>query len=443
MAIDVSKQVAKADAAFEGRKYDLAIEIYLQALQIDPDNRAARRGVRLAALKKTEHAYPSKMSIKISTAGAWVAMRNPNAESKMIACENYLKIDPKNTDVAHTLAKTAEKAGYVNAAIGVYEAMATYAPKEEEGLVNLGRLLGPKDPEAAIGYLERALAVNPKNQNAIKLRKDLAAELSIKRTGFETARHTHDLLRDKGKTMERLADERIQKDEDQAEDQVTRAQREAERNPQDRHAQGRLAKAYTSASRHDDAIAVYKRILEANPGDFDALSNIGDLRMAQVERAIAKAQAAGETDRIKKLETRLAEIQVEEFKLRVAEHPTDLGLRFSLGEALQRCGRVDEAVAEFQKAVKDPRKRFDSLLLLGECFLAKSLFDLAARQLERALEESPGLSSEKGKAVVYNLGLLREKQGDVPAAKEHYLQVYEVDVSFRDVADKVMQLSGQ
>ena len=44
--------------------------------------------------------------------------------------------------------------------------------------------------------------------------------------------------------------------------------------------------------------------------------------------------------------------------------------------------------------------------------------------------------------MVYNLGLLREKQGDVPAAREHYLQVYEVDVAFRDVSDKIMSLSS-
>ena len=65
MAIDVSKQIAKAEAAFQSRKYDLSIEIFLQSLEIDPDNRRGRRGVRMAALKKSEHSYPSAFSIKI------------------------------------------------------------------------------------------------------------------------------------------------------------------------------------------------------------------------------------------------------------------------------------------------------------------------------------------------------------------------------------------
>jgi tetratricopeptide (TPR) repeat protein len=100
-------------------------------------------------------------------------------------------------------------------------------------------------------------------------------------------------------------------------------------------------------------------------------------------------------------------------------------------------------MGEFQKAIKDPRKRIDALCLLGECFLAKGLFEPAARQLETALKEGPGLNSERGKAVVYNLGVLREKQGNIAAAKEEFLKIYEVDVSFRDVAERVTRLSQQ
>ena len=64
----------------------------------------------------------------------------------------------------------------------------------------------------------------------------------------------------------------------------------------------------------------------------------------------------------------------------------------------------------------------------------------AAATLERALAESPGLNSDQGKRVVYNLGLLHEKQGDVAAAREQYLSIYEVDVSYRDVSKKVTEL---
>ena len=440
MAIDVSKQVAKAESAFQSRKYDLAIEIYLQALEIDPDNRRGRRGVRMAALKKTEHSYPSAFSIKIATVPARAAMANPNAEKKASAYESYLKADPKNTDIAHKLAATLEKAGYLNGAIGVYEALVATAAKDEKAYVNLGRLLGPKEPEEAIKHLETALSINRKNQQAIKIRKDLAAELSIMRTGFENARTTHDLLRDKEQAKKLLHADRLQRSADDADDYVGKLEKEAEANPGDAKILRKLAVAYVQSKKYDEAEETWGAVLEADPTDFDARVKLGDLRISRIQRALVAAQNKNDENQIEVLEKQLLQTQIMEFRTRVAEHPTDLALRNQLGQALLKAGDVDDAIGEFQKAVKDPRKRFEALSMLGECFLQKELFDLAARQLEKALEESPGLNSDQGKRVVYNLGLLHEKQGDVPAARERYLSIYEVDVSYRDVSKKVTEL---
>ena len=77
MANDVSSQVAKADQAAAQRKYDMAIDYYLAALQIDPDHRGARKGVRSAALKRVENNYPSGLSIKLQGAGHMAMMSSP------------------------------------------------------------------------------------------------------------------------------------------------------------------------------------------------------------------------------------------------------------------------------------------------------------------------------------------------------------------------------
>ncbi len=439
MAIDVSKQIAKAEAAFQSRKYDLAIEIFLQSLEIDPDNRRGRRGVRMAAMKKTENAYPSSFSIRISTAPARAAMLNPNAEKRASACESYLRTDPKNASVAHKLAETLEKAGYLNGAIGTYEALVATHPKNEDALVNLGRLLGAREPDAALGHLEKALSLNRKNQQAIKLRKDLAAEISIVRTGFETARTTHDLLRNKDQAKQLQEDDRLQRTASGAGDYLSKLKAQVEENPTHTPTLRKLAIAYMQSQKYDEAVEAWGRVLELDATDFDARVKLGDLRISRCQRALAIAKKEKNVEKTKLLRRKLLDTQIVEFRTRVAEHPTDLGLRHQLGQALLVSGEIDEAIGEFQKAVKDPRKRFEALSFLGECFLRKELYDLAARQLERALEESPGLNSDQGKRVVYNLGLLHEKQGDVAAARERYLSIYEVDVSYRDVAQKVTQ----
>jgi tetratricopeptide (TPR) repeat protein len=443
MAIDISSQVAKADQAAAQRKYDMAIDYYLAALQIDPDHRGARKGVRSAALKRVEHSYPSGLSIKLQGAAHMAMMSSPKMEQRITACEAYLKIDPKNVDVMMKLAKFCEAAGHSNAAIGVYEAVVEIAPKETAAYVNLGRLLSAKEPQNALKHLEVALKLDSKNSDALKLRKDLAAELSIKRTGFESAKTTHDLLRNKEQAKDLDVAGRLHRSEAETGDVITRIKRQVDGSPNDARLLRQLAKAQAASNLYDDSTATWKRILEIDPGDFDAKVQLGDLRIARLDRAIVKANTAGDKAENDRLQAERTKVVIDEYNIRVAEHPTDMALRFALGEELLKAGRLDEAVAEFQKSVKDPRKRLESLGLLGECFLQKGLYDLAARQLEKALEESPGLNSERGKAVVYNLGVLREKQGNLAAAKEEFLKVYEVDVSFRDVADKVTRLSQQ
>lgn len=441
MAIDVSSQVAKADQAAAQRKYDMAIDYYLAALQIQPDHRGARKGVRLATLRRVEHSYPSGLAIKMQTAHLRVGMLAPKPDQKIAACEAYLKVDPKNVDIALGLAKACEQAGYPNAAIGVYEAIVEIDPKSVAAKVNLGRLLASKEPQVALQHLEAALKLEPKHPEALKIRKDLAAELTIKRTGFETARTTHDLLRDKEKAKDLDVAQRLHRTADESGDVVVRIRRQLDSAPNDTKLLRQLAKALAAANHYDDSAATWRKILEIDPGDFDAKVQLGDLRIARIDRAIVQAQQAKDAAALARLESERTDVTIEEYNVRVAEHPTDMALRFALGETLLKAGRLDEAIGEFQRAVKDPRKRVDALGFLGECFIQKGLYDLAARQLEKALEESPGLNSERGKAVVYNLGVLREKQGDLAAAKEQYLQVYEVDVNFRDVADKVTRLS--
>jgi tetratricopeptide (TPR) repeat protein len=441
MAIDVSKQISKAELAAQQKKYELAIEIYLQALAIDPDNRAGRRGVRLAALKQAEINPTSGFTQKMQFAAVKAKLLNPNLDQRIQAMESYLKLDPKNLDLCLQLADTCEKANYPNAAIGVHEATAEIHPKDPVSRTALGRLLSSKEPHKALEHLERALAIDGRNQEAIKIRKDLAAELSIKKTGFESARTTHDLLRDKEKSKELLQADRLQRDDAQSGDLISRLEARLRQTPDDKRTLRDLAKALAGAGRSDDARAAWQKLIALDPADFDARVQLGDLRIAQVDRQLAAAEKRGDAAGAATLREQRLKTVIEEYQLRVAEHPTDLGLRFQLGEVLHTAKRTDEAIGEFQKAVKDPRNRVDALCLLGECFIDKGLFDLAARQLEKAMEESPGMNSERGKAIIYNLGRLRERQGQFAAARDEYLKVYEVDVSYRDVAQKVTELS--
>ena len=62
--------------------------------------------------------------------------------------------------------------------------------------------------------------------------------------------------------------------------------------------------------------------------------------------------------------------------------------------------------------------------------------DSAVRTLQNAIKEKPVFDEEK-KDLIYNLGCVLEKMGKKSEAVEQFLQIYETDINYRDVAAKI------
>jgi tetratricopeptide (TPR) repeat protein len=137
-----------------------------------------------------------------------------------------------------------------------------------------------------------------------------------------------------------------------------------------------------------------------------------------------------------KLQAERAEFQLNECKSRADRYPTDLQIRFELGELYFKTGKLSEAIQEFQKAQSNPARRISSMGYLGQCFARRNMNDLAARTLQNALKEKPVFDDEK-KELIYQLGSILEKMGKKEDAIEQFKQIYEVDIGYKDVAAKV------
>ena len=111
-------------------------------------------------------------------------------------------------------------------------------------------------------------------------------------------------------------------------------------------------------------------------------------------------------------------------------------IRFELGERLFRVGEANDAIQAFQRAQNSPKHRLESLNYLGRCFMERGLYDMALSQFERALGEKSVFDEQK-KELTYNLACVYELQGRPNEALHHFKSIYEVDIQFRDVAQKV------
>jgi len=144
---------------------------------------------------------------------------------------------------------------------------------------------------------------------------------------------------------------------------------------------------------------------------------------------------------LERAQAELLKVRAAHLRERVKAYPTDLNLRFKLGDLLFAQGDIDAAIGEFQQTVRDPKFRSESHLRLGRSFKAKGQNDLALRQLEQAMDGQSGMS-ERVKEILYERGDTLERMGRPADAKLEFGRIYEFDIGFRDVGERLRKLEG-
>jgi tetratricopeptide (TPR) repeat protein len=134
---------------------------------------------------------------------------------------------------------------------------------------------------------------------------------------------------------------------------------------------------------------------------------------------------------------------LRKFKQGIAENieDEDHQSHYDLGVAYKEMGLLDEAIAEFQKALRAPSNRVPTYEALGQSFMEKEQYPMAATILQRALNEK-GVTEEQLVGVLYLLGRCAEERGQPDAAVEYYHRVFVLDIQFRDVGDRLTAIEG-
>ncbi|HKP82002.1 MAG TPA: tetratricopeptide repeat protein [Pyrinomonadaceae bacterium] len=172
---------------------------------------------------------------------------------------------------------------------------------------------------------------------------------------------------------------------------------------------------------------------------FDADSAYATLVDGGNNVSTAKPAGAG-------IDAGLAEL-FEEF--RVAEEgdtvQEDFETHYNMGTAYKEMDLTDEAIQEFQTSVNlvkpgDGTSRFlQCCNMLGHCFINKGMPEAAVLWFKKGLQ-APGHTEDEYQALRYELASAYEQLGDLTRAREFYTEVYGVDVSYREVAEKLSQL---
>jgi len=188
-----------------------------------------------------------------------------------------------------------------------------------------------------------------------------------------------------------------------------------------------------------EATPVIEAIAFETDTSFATIANDGDGNKSSTHAAPASAG----------IDAGLAEL-FEEF--RAAEEADsvkeDFETHYNMGTAYKEMDLMDEAVQEFQTAANlvkpgDGTSRFlQCCNMLGHCFAQKGMPEAAVIWFKKGLS-APGHTEDEYQALRYELASAYEQLGDLKHAREFYTEVYGVDVSYREVADKLSQLKNK
>jgi tetratricopeptide (TPR) repeat protein len=151
-----------------------------------------------------------------------------------------------------------------------------------------------------------------------------------------------------------------------------------------------------------------------------------DTRMIVEEKEPTGDEDADFQDMLRKFKQGISENVEEE------DHQS----HYDLGVAYKEMGLLDEAIAEFQKALRAPSNRVPTYEALGQCFMEKGQLPMAATILGRALHEK-GVTEDQLVGVLYLLGRCAEQRGQLEQAVEYYQRVFVIDIQFKDVGERL------
>jgi tetratricopeptide (TPR) repeat protein len=134
---------------------------------------------------------------------------------------------------------------------------------------------------------------------------------------------------------------------------------------------------------------------------------------------------------------------LEQFKRGIEENleSDDYQSHYDLGVAFKEMGLLDEAIAEFQKALRAPDGRLRTSEALGTAFFEKGQFAVSETVLRRAVDgDTDGDEAKIG--LLYWLGRALEEQGKGAEAIASYERAMAVDIRFMDLGGRIQRLTA-
>jgi tetratricopeptide (TPR) repeat protein len=451
---DARMLFTKAVEATQRENLDYAITLFNQALEKEPGFYECRKALRAAQFQKCGDGggFFKKMwsgaGSSPQVAKAKMAMSKNPVEAMAIA-EQILNNDPGNSAAHRIIVDAATALELPRTAVLSYETLSKNSPKDRDLAIAFARALAAAG-DVSEGEHNRGeqilmdlLRETPNDGELNQALKDLSARKTLDQGGYAALEggqgSYRDILKDKQQAVSLEQEKRVVKTEDVTERLIGEYETRLQIEPNNLKLTRSLAELYSQKKQFDRALALYDRIKNSEMGNDPSLENaMANTIVRRFEYQLEKLDTAAPdyTEQAAKIRAQKLDFQITDCQNRVEKYPTDLAIRFEMGQLYFQTGRITEAIQEFQKAKNNPHKGLAAMNYLAQCYARRKMYDLAARTLQSAIKEKAVFDDEK-KDLVYNLGCVLESMDKKDEAIEQFKLIYEMDIGYKDVAKKV------
>jgi len=436
----------KGIAAVQKNNLDYAVTLLMQVLRLEPGFYEAREALRATQHKRVtgKRSFFKKFvgSANSLTRGQ-VALRS-NPHDAILIAEEALNEDPSNSAAHELLAAAAMAVGLPKTAILSLEVAFRHKPSDRKLALELADALGQLGNRArAEKILRDLLRVDPRDTEANERLKNALANRTLHEGGYAQLEggegSFRDALKDKEEARSLEQEHRLVKDDDVAAVMISENEARLGKDPDNLKLIRDIADLYANKKDFINTTRYLELYLaKAGVNDPMILEALRDSKLAEFDHRLKSLDPSLPEHEVQvaQLKSERAQWMLEDVKRRADLNPTDLQIRYELGELHLQAGRVGEAIAELQKAQNNPNKRIAAMNLLAQAFAHRGMNDLAARKLQEALKEKL-IFDDEAKELRYQLGVVLEKMGRKEEAIDQFKTIYEQDIAYRDVMARV------
>ena len=453
MAVDLAQKAQnftnRGRQALETGKYELAMDMLMEAISAAPDVLETRKLLRTAQIanfrKNGKTGFGAKLGYMMARQKIMGLVKKGKGVEAMAEAEKLLKQNPLDPDNIECAVKAAESAGKADHAAISIEAAYECSNKDPALLERVATYytMANRWDKARDAY-QKLAELKPGDQRVLQLLKNTEARATMNAGWEQTAGKKggfQNLIANKEQAAKLDAANKAVVSGDDAELLIAEKKKQIEAEPKNMNARRALARIYVQGKRYYEAIEVLQNAIEMS-GTMDPELDrmLSQTKVQYYDQQIEALRGEGREDEALQMEGEKNQFVFDDLAQRVERYPNDLHLRFELGKQYFMYEYYDEALTHLQLAQKSPKDRLWALYYLAMCFLNQGQTDMAVMQLETARDALPTMDDLK-KKVVYQLGLCAEGAGDLEKAYQYYKDVYSSDVGFEDLSERMLAVS--